>query len=77
MASLLSPARVGVVLAYTPPEEALAAITAGCTIVFPSGFICADGAQRGRGLGLSSCSYEGRLGPQRLCGRKWVNNEMM
>ena len=37
-----SPAGVGVVVADAPPEEALAAVTAGGTVVFPCGSVCTD-----------------------------------
>lgn len=33
------------VLSHTPPEEALATVTAGGTVVFPCGPVPTDGAQ--------------------------------
>lgn len=72
MAPSLLPARVDVVLADAPPEEALAAIAAGRAVVFPGGFVCADGAERRGGLGLPGCGYRGRLGPQPLCDVKYI-----
>lgn len=70
MASLLAPACVGMVLAHTPPEEALTAVAAGCTVMFPSSFICAYRAQRCRSLGLTRYGQGGRS--QRLCNRTRV-----
>lgn len=43
-----SPARVHVVLADTSSEKALAAVTAGGSVVFARGPVPADGAQRAR-----------------------------
>lgn len=40
-----SPAGVHVVLPHTPPEEALAAVTAGGSVVFACGPISTDGTQ--------------------------------
>ena len=37
------PAGVDMVLAYGAPEEAFAAVAAGGTVVFPGGFVPADG----------------------------------
>lgn len=39
------PACVGMVLAHTPPEEALAAVAAGRTVVFPCRSVCADSTE--------------------------------
>lgn len=37
------PASVDVALAYGAPKEAFAAVTAGGAVVFPCGFVAADG----------------------------------
>lgn len=56
------------VLADTPPEEAFAAITAGCSIVFAGRPVPADGAEGADAVGeqVGGC----RFGCDGLCGQR-------
>lgn len=59
----VSPAGVGVVLPDAPPEEALAAVAAGSTVVFTCGPVCTYGTHAPIGL----WQQRGRLRHHQLC----------